>query len=363
MPESIPRREIFSLPAGLRLSPGQDGIDVEFDGDIVLQGSPQPRLGRVCSTGGDVVVQGELDAGALEAPAGRVLVNAALRAGRVAGRAVTVAAAATVDEIVATEVVELRGGVVAGRIQAETVLAEGPNLTARVVEGRRSVRVGRGRVQADILIAPSVVLDPNASGKVKVVESLNDLGAHAVRGCLRLSDLEDMGGNAASFLAERNLQPLAPGPEPEIPTLIPTPLPAQAPTAPVMPPSAPQPPAPPPPAPPPSARPALADVPLDTLTGEVSVDLDEVLDSPTDPVHAEIALVLDRILNCYAGADLPPAVADLRDWVRRRDYNAVRDGITNAWNQLLRFHQKQGLRIQPQVTTNFNQLNTLVRRL
>ena len=37
--------------------------------------------------------------------------------------------------------------------------------------------------------------------------------------------------------------------------------------------------------------------------------------------------------------------------------------ITNIWHQLLKFHQKRGLRIQPQVTTTFNTINTLVRKI
>ena len=59
------------------------------------------------------------------------------------------------------------------------------------------------------MMAPSVVLDPGATGKVKVLESLNDVGPHGVRGCLRLADLKDMGGNAEAFLMERGLKPMS----------------------------------------------------------------------------------------------------------------------------------------------------------
>lgn len=359
------KREVFSIPNGLRLSPGTDGIDVEFDGDIVLQGNPQPKLGRVRSTGGDIIVQMDLDAGALEAPSGTVQASSTLRVNRILARTITLHGSVTADEIDASAMAELRGTIVAGRIAAESVLADGPSLTARVIEGRRSIRVGRGRVLSDILIAPNVLLDPSATGKVKVVESLNDLGAHAVRGCLRLSDLEDMGGNAASFLSERGLKPLAPAPE--VPTLVPPPAApvAPPPAAPVAAPPKPQ-------AAPPAVsaesptvaftRRSLAEADLRTLDGEVTPEQPDEA-APLDPVQEEINQILGRILACYAGGEIPPAVADLRDWVGRRDYGAVRDGITSAWNQLLKFHQKQGMRIQPQVTTNFNQLNSLVRKL
>ncbi len=374
MAQHTARREVFTVPTGLRLSPGAEGIDLEFDGDIVLQGNLHPKLGRVRSLGGDVIVQGDLDAGGLEAPQGTVSASGTLRVNRVSGRMVSLQGNATVDELEASASVELRGNVVAGRIKAESVLADGPSLTARVVEGLRSVRVGRGRVQSDILIAPTVLLDPSATGKIKVVESLNDLGAHAVRGCLRLADLEDMGGNAASFLAERNLKPLSPSAEPLSAAPPPPPPPPVVPAAqPARPPAVsftPTPAAPPTPAPVPAQdattvavpRRSLAETDLRTLDGEVTA-LDDEHVIPLDPVQQEINQVLGRILSCYAGGELPPAVADLRDWVARRDYAAVRDGITGAWNQLLKFHQKQGMRIQPQVTTNFNQLNSLVRKL
>jgi len=340
----MPKREAFTIPGGLRLSSGPDGTDIEYDGDIVLQGSPLPRLGRVRSTGGDVHVKVDAELGGIEAPNGAVSVSSTLKAGLVSGRSVTLTGEVHVGEILASGTVELRGATTATAVRADSVFIESPSLSARVIEGRRGIRVGRGRIQADILIAPSVVLDAGANGKVTVVESHNDLGAHAVRGCLRLADLEDMGGNAQAFLEERNVQRLGAAPVVDEPIV----APARAPE------------------PPPvevAPAPSVSVHEPDEEMAEVEPEVEPEAEEATDPVHDEMSAVLNRILACYSSGELPPAIADIRDWIRRRDYAAVRDGITGAWNQLLKYHQKQGLRIQPQVTSSFNQLNALVRKL
>lgn len=344
----MPRKEAFTIPGGLRLSAGPDGTDIEYDGDIVLQGSPLPRLGRIRSSGGDVHVKADGEVGSIEAPNGSVSVSSRLKAGSISGRAITMTGELQVGEINATGALELRGATTANAIRGESVFVESPTLSARSIEGRRGIRVGRGRIQADVLIAPSVVLDSGVSGKITVVESHNDLGAHAVRGCLRLADLDDMGGNAQAFLEERGLTRLDSAAPTVEPVAAPVVAPSRAPSVPAI-----------------EAHRAETAPPAPPAQLELEDDVDEIEPEPvepSDPVQDELNAVLSRILGCYGG-DLPPAIVDIRDWIQRRDYAAVRDGITGAWNQLLKYHQKQGLRIQPQVTSSFNQLNALVRKL
>lgn len=348
------KRDAFVIPAGLKLSSGADGITIENEGDIIIHSTLGQRLGRVRSTGGDIVLHTDVEAGALEA-AGQIVAHGAVRAGTLRGRGVVLNGAAAVDRVETEGIAEFHGASDIKAVHGESVVIDGPSLVGRVVEARRSIRIGKSRIEADILIAPSVVLDPSATGKVKVLESQNDIGPHAVRGCLRLADLKDMGGNAEAFLIERGLKPLGSDPSAHPAPAAPAAAPAPVPVAVVAPPPAP---VPPPPVVPP-ARPGrpLAEEQLDTQHD------DEPEAAPVDPVQAEITAILDRIVACYDPANLPPSLADLRDWASRKDYVAMREGITGAWNQLLKFHAKHGLRMRPQVNNDFNMLNSIVRKL
>ena len=81
-----------------------------------------------------------------------------------------------------------------------------------------------------------------------------------------------------------------------------------------------------------------------------------------DPIYDQLRDTIAQIASCYDGSELPPAINQLGQLADAREYVAIRDDITNIWHQLLKFHQKRGLRIQPQVTTTFNTINTLVRK-
>ena len=94
---------------------------------------------------------------------------------------------------------------------------------------------------------------------------------------------------------------------------------------------------------------------------------DEPVEQPApaddDPTYPLLAETIARITDCYAGTEMPPAVERLRGLVEERAYDRIRTDITDIWNQLLRFHQERGIRIQSQVTTTFNTINTIVRKL
>ncbi len=115
------------------------------------------------------------------------------------------------------------------------------------------------------------------------------------------------------------------------------------------------------------------DIDVEVPTGSVEPILEpepepepepELVPEPAeDPIHGQIQETVGKIVTCYLHTEMPPAVSRLKDLVEARDYGRVRSDITEIWNQLLKFHQKRGMRIQPQVTTTFNTINSLVRKL
>jgi cytoskeletal protein CcmA (bactofilin family) len=113
------------------------------------------------------------------------------------------------------------------------------------------------------------------------------------------------------------------------------------------------------------------DIDIEVPTGSVEPILEpepepepELVPEPAeDPIHGQIQETVGKIVTCYLHTEMPPAVSRLKDLVEARDYGRVRSDITEIWNQLLKFHQKRGMRIQPQVTTTFNTINSLVRKL
>jgi hypothetical protein len=72
---------------------------------------------------------------------------------------------------------------------------------------------------------------------------------------------------------------------------------------------------------------------------------------------------VERIVNAYEDTEVPPAVSELRNMIVAAHFEQVRGEITNIWNSLLKYHQRTGTRLQHQVTTTFNTINTLVRKL
>lgn len=395
--------------------------------------------------------------------------------------------------LVASGTLTTRGEVQADRLSAGTVRIESGSVRVKVIEASNAVHVGPVKVRSDIIIAPTVSLDPGASGRVSVVESLADVGPSKIKGCLSLEDLDDLFGNADQFLADRKVARLGEAPvaaggadlemeiddsgsllpededdatraageepmlEPEIEdseeveaveevdaeedeadeetrpedgaadeaeldaaledalesvegsevdidisVQLSGDSPAeQAAAAEVVPdngsesddlfgwadqmlhevvaqdaihhPDAEQETggvaavrvddAVPPEA---ESEELIEEAPSEALQELAEVEELEEEDPAAqddDPLHGQMQDTINRIVTCYVHSEMPPAVTRLRELVEARDYGRIRADITDIWNQLLKFHQKRGMRIQPQVTTTFNTINSLVRKL
>ena len=81
------------------------------------------------------------------------------------------------------------------------------------------------------------------------------------------------------------------------------------------------------------------------------------------PLHKQLVEAVTKITESYADAEVPPAVTHLMSLIQNRSYEQVRAEITTIWSDLLKYHQKKGLRIQHQVTTTFNTINSLVKKM
>jgi hypothetical protein len=376
---------------------------VQAVGAIAVSGDA--ALGSARS-GGDMVVGGGLVAESLDLGGG-LTAGADVRAGdfnagndvsvrgTLSARRGTFAGSASItgglnsDMLNVVGLVSAGGAVTVGTVRAGDIAFTGESVTARGLQARNSIQIGPGRVQIDAIIAHEVRVDARTSGRATIIESQNDLGTNAVKGGFRLADYAEMFGDPAAYLADRGLT--APGeawPAPSAPSAPPAAPQASVAAAPaaVVPPApqfspvvaapvvrvAPSTPAVVEASPVKAAEPVIVeavsaesdeDEPVD-LDGEPEpVDVEPVAAPAAHPLHDELVESVEKIVERYADAELPPAVEHLRSLIARQGYDEVRAEITTIWSDLVKFHQKRGLRIQHQVTTTFNTINALVKKM
>lgn len=375
----------FVVPEGVVFNIDDDGVAIENRGDIVLHTTFGRPLKRVVSAEGNIEIHAPVAGGAVRA-AGNVTLASTASVERIeAGGHLSVGGDCKADALEAAgnasiggslHAIHARAGgtlsvggkVSGGTFRGDVVELRGSTIQARGIQGQRRVEVGDAVLTVDAIVAPEVAVSAATRGRVTVVESANELGSNALKGCFRLADYGEIsGGDPAAFLAERGLAPLGAAAPPPGPSAAPAPTaePARVVTsaAPVGAPAPARVTMPPPP--PPEPVDPFADLVVrdetdsDAPTGHPSA----AGDSGTHPLHAQLAETVGKIVEAYAPADRPPAVDRLATMVQERRYESVRAEITNIWSELLKFHQKKGLRIQHQVTTTFNQVNSLVKKM
>lgn len=339
----MPERPTFSLPEGLSLEVTGDTIDLKFDGDVTIATNLGRRFGRI-EVGGDLTVN----------------LPTSLTGTVRCGGTLTVA-----------------GDIDAEHVHAAEITLGRQNIKCKALSAATRITIGAATIVADVVIAPEIVMDPKAQGRVTVIESANERGATKIKGGFGLADYEDMFGNSDEFLSARGLQrldrggPLAGGPLPAparpAPARPQATAPASAPPiddATARLPAAPEKPGKPP------AKGKAGDEDTEDPVSVSFDDLEPVEQVPADSgaarsggdVHQRLVEALGRITACYEGTDLPPAVHELQELVKSKDYDALRQNITEVWNGLLGFHQKRGIRPHHQVTHAFNVINNLVQQ-
>jgi hypothetical protein len=417
----------FVVPAGVNFQITDAGVVIENEGDIVLHTNFGRSLLRIVSTagsisihapvtgglihaagdvsvhgdtqadevkaGGSVNVAGSTQVEALSAGGDIVITGDAQGARLLAGGDIGVTGAATVGSVRAGGRVDIGGAVKADTLHADVLRFAGGTLTARGIQGRSAVHIGAAKLQVDAILAPEVHLDPQTSGRSTVIESQNDLGPNAIKGGFRLADYAEMFGDPAPFLAERGLSPLGAAP-PAAPVQVEAPVrsPGSASVPAAVTSSAPAP-------IPLEAAATVVDLePTASSVEEIPIEIeaadtiDDTVETheaeedpatsqggptpielqveaaapgipPEHPLHKQLIEAVTRISESYADAELPPAVNHLMSLIETRSYDQVRAEITAIWSDLLKYHQKKGLRIQHQVTTTFNTINSLVKKM
>ncbi len=323
------------------------------------------------------------------------------------GGTITVGGAFTFDVFEVAGSIRLEGDVTGKTLIADVIELGAGSVTVRGIQARSRIVIGAARLTVDAIVAPEVLLDPGATGRATVIESNNEVARAAIKGGFRLAEVGEMFGNADAFLAERGLSPLG-----VIARAAPTDDTGWGPAADTIsiglsygepadenPPVAEQPPAddvvvaedspvneeeaapvedaasdeesaPEEAAADADARPVpdhdpiiIREHPLDPPTAYPLNAADPLAAAIEHPLHPQLASTVQRIVDCYAGSELPPAVDRLRTLVDARTYPDIRAEITNIWSELLKYHQKKGIRIHHQVTTTFNSVNSLVKKM
>ncbi|NCG18216.1 MAG: hypothetical protein GWP91_04285 [Rhodobacterales bacterium] len=302
----MPKPPTFVLPKGLELEITDDTISIRYDGDVSLETTMDRDIKEIYS-GGDINLTLDKVTGTLSAT-GTI----------------------TLDSEVQADV--LHG--------AHIVLGDKP-VKCRAISAAGSITIGAAKLAVDCIIAPTIKIDPRASGRVTVLECHNELGSSRIKGGFNLADYEDMFGNADEFLVERGLLRLADTSE----STTSDPSLSEESTPEIE-----------------EIRPEEEDAedPLSLSIDDIEDILEEEFGPEDSALQEQLSDTLARILNCYADTDVPPAVNELRILVERRDYDILRNNITELWTRLLGFHQKRGIRPHHQATHAFNLIHGLL---
>lgn len=296
----------FVLPAGVRLSLDGDALSIANPGDIVIEGAPAQRLDRLSSDAGSITLATSepLKVGSISAPSGTVTIG-----GRV-----------TVDSIEATRV-DFGAG----------------TLKAKLIKASEAISVHGKRLEASVLVAPSVDVGADVKGSAMAIQCDNELGAHKLKGGFSLAEFATMMPGGAELLESFGVE-VPDEDEDEDEDDDDDQAAAKG------------------PAPPGEDE---DDAPAED---EDEDDDDGEPGAVPDEVSAGIAEALEKIQAAYDG-DVPPPVALFGQLVAAGDYASLKVQINSLWSDLLKHHQKSGLYISNTVTRMFQTVQLLLRKL
>ena len=298
----------FVLPAGVKLSLAGDTLSIENAGDIVIEGAPAQKLGSLTSTGGDVVLAlpGAVRLQSIQAGAGKVTVSGKVQ----------------VDVITARDV-DFPSG----------------TLKVGVIKASGAVTLSGSKVEANVVVADTVTVDPGLKGRATAVQSNNELGPHKLKGGFSLSEFVDLMPNGAELLEEHDIavpedddddddddddeedeeEDARDGPDED------------------------------------TAADEVAPTPVEALAVVAEPSLDpEVAD--------QVGEALEKIRAAYED-DFPPPIERLGALIDDGDFEALKGEINTIWSDLLKHHQQTGLYISNTVTHMFQTIQLLMRKV
>ncbi len=81
-----------------------------------------------------------------------------------------------------------------------------------------------------------------------------------------------------------------------------------------------------------------------------------------DPVYRSLLGSLAELKTCYDEGFEPPIFEELDSLTAARAYEQIRLRLPHIWNDLVKYHRKNGLRIRREVTSTFNTMMSLVKK-
>lgn len=347
MSQSV-NNQALVIPSGIQIQAEGDAFNIGNQGDVVLRGQVSFPLRRLFSENGSIVLESQepLTLTRVEAPNGDI---------------------------------RLKGNLTVQTLVAKRVAFLGGNLTVRQVVAQEEVYLSGDTLQADMVLAPRVDIDARLRGRATVLESKNDIGPNMLKGGFRLDEYLEIFPSGRELLEQYpDVKARLEGwPEVAVPgesTLL-ADMKAQeagatAPAAPKAADAA------------SSRRRETSNEPIEISSAELEGDNSSAHEKEETgnwteaaaPLVAKAGVSIDelyqhlsdsflRIIGSYSDIRLPPPLATLEVLIEERQFDAMKEQLTGLWNDLLKYHKKEGLQIASTVTQNIQEMRRQLARL
>lgn len=367
---SLPNDEqTLVIPSGFQIETSEQGLSISNSGDVILRGQVAFPLRALASRQGSVLLQGQdpVQFTRIEAPSGDIRINGNL----------------TVHTLVAKRVIMLGGC-----------------LNARQIVASEEIWLSGETLQADMVMAPRVDIDPKLKGRATVLESKNDLGPKQLKGGFRLDEYIEIFPGGKDLLEQYPdvKSRLASWPDAAAPSessvaaeLLEASRHSLATASSAIGSEV------------RAARQAQNSQPIEISTAELEGDvltLTEADHARKELLHAEPAQreeesdssaedsdadqeseessgpVQDleelyqrstdaflKILSHYSDVKLPPPISTIEGMIEERRFEDLKGRINGLWHELLQYHKKERLQVDSTVTHNIQELKKLLASL
>ena len=293
----------FVLPAGVKLSMEGDALSIHNAGDIVIEGAPAGSLHTLRSEGGNIVLAppSAVTLASVSAPGGSVTV---------------------------------RGKVTTESIDAKSVSFESGTLKAKVIKASDSIALAGTKLEATVVVAPNVTVEPSIKGRATAIQSDNELGPHKLKGGFSLSEFVDMIPNGAEMLEAHDIEVKDEDDDDDD-----------------------------------DDRSAAAANAADEAAVDDDAAAPETASEPAeepaedDDAGGPIREAMVSIAEAYAEGDLPQPIATLSELVDGGDFGTLKQDVNKIWSDLLKHHQQTDPYIPNTVTRGFQTIQLELRKL